>query len=72
MCFMSSPSPAPMEVPPLPPAPAPPPTVVDPAVKAAGAKNRQLAALAGGRDSTLITGGLTDPASTAKKQVLGT
>ena len=70
MCFMPSAPKAP-EIPPLPQIMREPVKAVDPVVKQAGAKNRQLAALAGGRDSTLITGGLTDPATTAKKQVLG-
>ena len=65
----STPSPAP-----LPPAPAPAPTEVDPAVKRARTENRQRAALAQGRDSTITTcpQGLTNtPVATTKKSILG-
>lgn len=60
-------------VPPLPPPPPPPPTPVDPAVVKARASNRQQAALAGGRQSTILTSaqGLTSNASTTKKTYLG-
>jgi len=60
---------------PPPPAPPPPPlpTPVDPAVKKARADNRQAAALAGGRQSTVLTTsqGLTDVVADGRKTVLG-
>lgn len=57
--------------PPLPPVPAPPPAPSDPAVQKAKTQSKQLAALAAG--STILTspGGLTTPASTTKKTLLG-
>lgn len=65
----SAPSP-----PPLPPPLPPPPTPADPAVTAARDKNRQIAALAAGRDSTIQNSGgaqgLSDPLDN-KKQLTG-
>lgn len=71
MCLSSPSTPSP---PPLPPAPPPPPTEVDPAVKRARTENRQRAALAQGRDSTILTSpqGLTNtPMASTKKSILG-
>lgn len=58
--------------PPLPPPAPPPPTEVEPEVRKARAKNRSAAALAGGRQSTILTSsqGLTAPTE-AGKQLLG-
>ena len=66
-----------IKTPPAPPAPTPPPPVpklTDPAVKRARQENRQVAALASGRNANILTSpqGLMDPASTAKKTALGT
>lgn len=60
---------APSVLPPLPPIP----TEADPAIGRARAGQRQKAALAAGRSSTILTSplGLTTEASTAKKRVLG-
>lgn len=72
MCFGSSPrAPAPPALPPAPPAP---PTPQDPSVTKAKLRNKQVAALAAGRSSTILTSGLglTTPANTAKKSLLGT
>jgi hypothetical protein len=57
----------------LPPEAPPPPTIVDPVVKKAREQNRQQAALALGRDKTILTSsqGLTEEASTTKKTLLG-
>lgn len=71
MCFFSSPSaPAP---PPLPPPLPAVPTPADPVVGQARTRQRQRAALAGGRRSTILTGGrgLLTPADTARKTILG-
>ena len=70
MCIASQPK----MTPPAPPPPAPPvPKRTDPEVKQANARNRQVAALAAGRDSTISTSpqGLESAASTAKKKLLG-
>lgn len=70
MC-MSSPSiPAP---PPVPAEPAPPPKKTDEAVKRARDDERKRAQLATGLAGTNLTGGsgVTDPALTAGKKVLG-
>ena len=71
MCIGGSPKSPP--VPPLPPEPAPPPTALDPAVMKARQNSRQAAALAGGREKTILTSGqgLTTPATTVKKTLLG-
>lgn len=71
MCMSSPRAPSP---PPLPPAPPPPPTETDPSVKRARVENRQRAALAQGRDSTILTGpqGLANtPVALTKKSILG-
>lgn len=73
MCMGGGGAPSP---PPLPPAPPPVPTEVDPAVKRARDTNRQRAALAQGRDSTISNvggaGGLgLTPVPSTKKSVLG-
>lgn len=59
--------------PPPPPAPRPAPKRADPEIARSRARNRQRAALAGGRQSIIRTSaqGLTTPASTAKKRLLG-
>ena len=71
MCFTSS---SKLPTPQLPPVLPPAPTKVDPSVVDAKIRNRQVAALAAGRSSTILTSGLglTTPASTAKKTLLGT
>lgn len=72
MCFASG---RPNIPPPqLAPAPPPVPTSADPSVGKAKQRTRQQAALAAGRSSTILTGGLglTTPAFTAKKSLLGT
>jgi hypothetical protein len=64
---------------PKPQTPAPPPPLpepakeTDPAVARSRASERSRAALAAGRDSTVLTGGasLTDTANTNKKTLLG-
>jgi hypothetical protein len=61
-------------IPPTPPPVEPPPQAQDPAVVRAKTKNKQQAALAQGRQSTVLTGGLglTSGAETgAKKTLLG-
>jgi len=72
MCFFGgAPSiPAP---PPPPPPPPPLPRPLDPAITRARRKDRQQAALAQGRRGTILTSGLglTDPATSAKKTLLG-
>ena len=71
MCMGGSPTPP---APPPPPPPAPPaPTPVDPEVRRARSNNRNKAALAEGRDATILTSpvGLTKKASTAQKSLLG-
>ena len=67
----SKPKPQPLPPPPTPPAPAPQRS--DPAVSRARKKDKQQAALAGGRKSTVLTGGsgLTGSANGAKKTLLG-
>ena len=73
MCIFGGPPsiPAPPAPPPPPP---PPPKPQDPAVTSARARNRQQAALAQGRGATILTSGLglTTPATSAKKTLLGT
>lgn len=67
-------SPASISAPPPPPPPVPPPpTPVDPAIAKAGADARSRAIAAGGIGGTVVTGpqGLTAPASTAQKTLLG-
>lgn len=70
---MCLPSPKTPEPPPLPPPAAPPPTPVDPAVQRARLDNRQRAALALGRDRTILTSaqGLLDTPMSGKKSLLG-
>lgn len=70
MCMSSPKTPEP---PPLPPPAAPPPTPVDPAVQRARLDNRQRAALALGRDRTILTSaqGLLDTPMAGKKSLLG-
>lgn len=70
MCMSSPKTPTP---PPLPPAAPPPPTEADPAVAQARSRSRTNAALGSARASTILTStsGLTDPASTTKKSLLG-
>jgi len=71
MCIGGSTPPAPAPLP----APAPPaPTRVDPEVRKAKTQNRQRAALAAGRNSTIVTGsqGLSGESSGNAKTVLGT
>lgn len=71
MCLPSAPKSA--EPPPLPPPAPPPPTAADPAVARARSDNRQRAALALGRDKTILTSGqgLSDGAGSGKKTLLG-
>lgn len=73
MCVFRSPSipAAPLPLPPA--APPPQPQRQDPAVAQARKSNRQQAARAQGRGSTILTSGLglTTEASTTKKQLLG-
>jgi len=60
--------------PPPPKAPPPPPTPQDPAVIAGRKRDRQIAALAAGRSSTVLTSGLGltgDAPSSARKTALG-
>jgi hypothetical protein len=75
MCFFSAPKIPSIPPPPPPPPPPPaPPTPIDPAVTAARTKDRQVAALAQGRGSTVLTSGLgltTEPSASAKKKLLG-
>lgn len=64
----------PMPPVPEPPAPLPPPPQAqDPAIVRARTRSRQQAALAEGRGSTVLTSGLglTTPASSTKKTLLG-
>jgi len=71
MCVFSAPK---VSRPPAPvPAPAPVPTPRDPQVVKARSREKQVAALAQGRDSTILTSGLglTTRANGAKKTVLG-
>lgn len=71
MCLASAPSiPAP---PPPPPEPPPPATEVDPAVQKARANSKQRAALATGRNRTILTdpSGLTGDVATSGKTLLG-
>lgn len=69
MCFSSPPTPAP------PPPPAPPPEApkkADPEVKRAKTSARRTAALAQGRQSTLLGGELTSaPTNQPRKTLLG-
>lgn len=70
MCMSGAKSPAP----PPPPPPLPdPPKETDPAIKKARDNERQRAALAAGRDSTILNGGagVTAPATIGKKTLLG-
>jgi len=70
MCMGSSPAPAPAPLP----APAPPaPTRADPEVKKAKTQNKQRAALAAGRNSTIVTGsqGLVSESTSGSKTLLG-
>lgn len=62
-----------MKVPDMPKPPAPLPTEQDPAVLAAREEEKRRRAAAAGQDSTILTGsqGLTAPASTAQKTLLG-
>lgn len=72
MCMMSAPSRAP--APPPIPAPPPVPTKQDPNVQQNIARDRRMSALAQGRQSTILTGGmgLTTPATYgARKSALG-
>jgi len=66
MCFGSTPTPA-APAPPTP--PKDPPTKADPAVKQARDDERQRAALAAGRQGTVLTGGVTAPANTTRNQL---
>jgi hypothetical protein len=61
------------DTPPLPPPAPPPPTAADPAVARARSDNRQRAALALGRDKTILTSGqgLSDSTGSGKKTLLG-
>lgn len=71
MCIFGGPSiPSP---PPLPPSPPPPPKPLDPAITRARRRDRQVAALAEGRTSTILTSGLglTTKAVSADKSLLG-
>jgi len=71
MCMMSAPRRA---APPPPPAPPPVPTKQDPNVQRNIARDRRMSALAQGRQSTILTGGmgLTTPATYgARKSALG-
>ena len=69
MCMSSPPTP------PAPPAPTPPPATpksTDPEVRQAKKSARRTAALAQGRSSTLLGGGLvSQPANQPKKTLLG-
>lgn len=58
---------------PLPPPPAPPPTPLDPQVQKARTDERRLAALAAGRQGTIVTGGqgLQPLDNTTRKILLG-
>ena len=73
MGALFSPTPSIPAPPPPPPPVPPPPTPVDPAVAKAGADARTRAIAAGGIGGTIVTGpqGLTAPASTAQKTLLG-
>ena len=72
MCVFSQPKATPVRAVQIP-APAPSPTPQDPAVRAARRKNRQVAALAQGRQSTILTSGLglSTPTTSARKAALG-
>ena len=71
MCLVSPPSPRQAAA--APPAPPPQPQSVDPKVTQARRKDKQTAALAQGRSSTILTSGLglTTPVTGAKKTLLG-
>ena len=71
MCMGSSPSVPPP--PPPPPAPPPPPQLADRDVQNAGIDQRNRALAAAGPGSTILTGplGLTQPAQTTYKTLLG-
>ena len=71
MCMFSSPSPPP--APPPPPPPPEPPKETDERVRKSRLDERRRAMLAGGRQSTILTGpgGLSDPPDTAEKTLLG-
>lgn len=60
-------------IPPLPPPPAPAPTPLDPQVQKARTDERKLAALAAGRQGTILTGGqgLEPLDNTTRKILLG-
>lgn len=69
MCFGGPPTSA---APPPPQRPPPVPTEADPAVKRAKVSSRRKAALAKGRQSTLIGGQLrSEPANQPRKSLLG-
>lgn len=69
MCFGGTSTPA---LPPPPEAPPPAPKATDPEVKKAKSRSRQTAALAQGRDSTLLGGALQEPPkNSATKTLLG-
>lgn len=61
------------DLPPLPPSPPPPPTLLSAGVQDARLKQRRAAAGAAGNQSTFLTGagGLTTPAMTTGKTLLG-
>ena len=69
MCMGGGSKPTP---PPLPPEPPPPPSRVDPEVVRARSSNKRAAALATGRDKTILTTaqGLTTPANTTGPKTL--
>ena len=62
-----------VQMPPPPPAYVPPPKPQSPEIQAAGQTARQRAAAAIGSSGTILTGpaGLTNPANTAQKTLLG-
>jgi hypothetical protein len=71
MCIGSS-APAPIPQPPAPTPPPPEPTPADKEVRKSKAKSRQVAALASGREGTLLGGQLTDtPSNQPAKTLLG-
>lgn len=61
------------QAPPPPPPPPPPPTPLDPTVQKARTDERRLAALAAGRQGTIVTGGqgLEPLDNTTRKILLG-
>lgn len=65
-------APKPPKPPKLPPAPAPLPTPAEPAVQQAESETRRRARAYGARSILTSSSGLTEPASTAKKTLLGT